>query len=60
MLKTAIYLITFFVTMYALSGVNFKTITRSNQESRVFLLSIFLGMAIAYLVAEFLLGLRIL
>ena len=60
MLKTAIYLISFFTTMYAMSGIDFNKMTRKQGESRVFLLSILISMGVAYLVAEFLLGLTIL
>lgn len=60
MLKISVYLVSFFITMYALMGVNFEKVMRKQSESKVFLLSILLGMGIAYLVAEFILGLTIL
>ncbi len=60
MLKTAVYLISFFITMYAMNGIDFNKIKRKRSESQVFLLSILMSMGIAFLVAEFLLGLTIL
>lgn len=60
MLKISVYLICFFVTMSALTGVDFEKVMRRHSERKMFLLSILLGMGIAYLVAEFILGLTIL
>ena len=60
MLKISVYLISFFVTMSALTGVDFEKVMRRQSERKMLLLSILLGMGIAYLVAEFILGLTIL
>lgn len=46
--------------MYAMNGIDFNKIKRKRSESQVFLLSILMSMGIAFLVAEFLLGLTIL
>ena len=60
MLKISVYLISFLISMIAMTGVNFEKVMRKQSETKMVLLSILLGMGIAYLVAEFLLGLTIL
>lgn len=60
MLKISVYLVSFFITMVAMTGVDFQKIVRRQEEWKVLLLSILLAMGIAYLVAEFILALTIL
>lgn len=60
MLKISVYLICFFITMIAMTGVDFTKIMRKHSERKMILLSILLAMGIAYAVAEFILSLTIL
>ena len=60
MLKISVYLVSFFITMYAMTGVDFGKVMRKQNEQKMLLLGILLAMAISFLVAEFILGLTIL
>ncbi len=59
MIKIVLYLISFAASAYALSGVDFKKMTRSGGDSRMFLLYLLTSMGLAFLIAEFLLGLSL-
>lgn len=54
--RIVIYLFSFVVSAYALSGLDFKKITRRGSETKIQLLYIFLALGLGYLIAEFLMG----
>lgn len=54
--RIIIYLFSFGVAAYALSGVDFSKITRRGSEAKIQLLYIFLALGLGYLIAEFLMG----
>lgn len=54
--RIVIYLFSFGVSAYALSGVDFEKITRRGSETKIQLLYIFLALGLGYLIAEFLMG----
>ena len=51
--KAFIYVITLMMSIYALSGVNFDGFIKSNKAIEARLLVILLGIAISYLVTNF-------
>lgn len=54
--RIVIYLFSFVVSAYALSGLDLKKITRRGSETKIQLLYIFLALGLGYLIAEFLMG----
>lgn len=58
-LRIGIYLVSFLVSAYALSGVNFEKITRIRKQQEIQVLYLLLSIALAYLVAQFMLGLSL-
>ncbi len=58
-LRITIYLLSFIASAFALSGVDFARVTRRGGQQRIFLLYLLGSMALAYLVAMFILGLSL-
>ncbi|QIK68940.1 DUF1146 domain-containing protein [Erysipelothrix sp. HDW6C] len=56
-LRIGLYLVSFMVSAYALSGVDFGKFMRKGGELRMQLLLLLLSLGLGYIVAQFLLGL---
>ncbi|CAM3466783.1 DUF1146 domain-containing protein [Erysipelothrix sp. D19-032] len=55
--RIILYLMSFFISAYALYGVDFRKFTRKGKEMHMQVLYILLALALGYAVAQFLLGL---
>lgn len=56
-LRIVLYLVSFIGVAYALNGVDFSKVMRPQSALKMQILYILLSMGIAYLVAQFLMGL---
>lgn len=58
-LRITVYLLSFIVSAYALSGVDFARIMRGQKQQEMQILYLLLSLALAYAVAQFVLGLSL-
>lgn len=56
LVRVLVYLFSFFVSAYAVYGIDFAKLTRKGQSARIQILFILLTMALAYGVAQFIIG----
>lgn len=56
-LRISIYIVSFLLSAYGLSGVDFTKIMRVRKQQEIMILYFVLALALGYLVAQFLLGL---
>ena len=57
--KVIVYLLAFISCMYALEAINFEKFIKKNQIFKARLLYLLIAIALAYLVAEFIINLKI-
>ncbi len=55
-IRILLYIVSFAASAYALSGVHFEKIARRHSETKIQLLYVLLSLALAYGVAQFLMG----
>ncbi|QIK56487.1 DUF1146 domain-containing protein [Erysipelothrix sp. HDW6A] len=58
-LRISVYLLCFLLASYALSGFDFSKVMRPQSQTKMQVLYLLLSLALAYLVAQFLLGLSV-
>lgn len=59
LIRIIVHLMAFIISLFTLSGVDFKKVARRGKEAHVFLVYILCSIALGYLVAQFLLNISL-